>query len=212
MCFHMNCNPSGDTPCKSQGDIMSFYILKQASDARFVFAFAGDIYPKTAISQWKETGKNIWGRYLEFSLLGSRPFSPCTNLPVDNLKPSSGIEIISFSTRRRNRSQILHHKLCRRIFPSWGQTVQIIDLHTVNQPRLAWAVICQLLHTTPRKPSVNVRSNKYSVSRHSDETNVNSDVVSLQATIFLGTIIHPVSIKWFSRNKLSSFSINRLNR
>ena len=58
--------------------------------------------------KWKKTTKNM-GKVLGSSMCGSRPSPPCIHLPVDNLRPSSGLEIISFSTRRRNRSQILHH-------------------------------------------------------------------------------------------------------
>ena len=148
------------------------------------------IYPKTAMPKWKKKPQKIWDRYLASSMFGSRPSPPCIHLPVGNLRPSSGLGIISFSTRRRNWSQILHHNSPADDFPFMRPESSnhwfTQSAFTVNQPQFdsaAKAVICRQLQTTPRKHSVKVSPFKYSVSRHSDVTKVISDV-TFYSTIF----------------------------
>ena len=160
------------------------------------------ICPKTGMSKWKQNDKNIWRRYLDSSMFGSRHSPPCIHLPVDNLRPSSGSEIISFSTRRRNRSQILHHNSPAEGFShhearKFKSLIYTARFHCKSTSARFSSESCDMSTATHDTMETRCEGQSYQIQRLSPQWRHQSFLTSL-------------SILWFSWNKLSSLSINIL--
>ena len=133
---------------------------------------------------------------------GRDPPPPCIHLPVDNLRPSSGLEIISFSTRRRNRSQILHHNSPAEGFShhearKFKSLIYTACFHCKSTSARFSSESCDMSTATRDTMETQCEGQSYQIQRLSPQWRHQSFLTSL-------------SILWFSWNKLSSLSINIL--